>query len=90
MGRRIASLAPAPGGGPADGGLGYRGLLVRTSPDEADAAITVSGGLVTVRRPDDPPRHLRDPGRALERWLLAEGGPHLPPEVLTAVRRNLG
>ncbi|WP_031068787.1 hypothetical protein [Streptomyces sp. NRRL WC-3742] len=78
---RIALLAPTGGTGPPEVGLGYRGLRTQE--------FLVFGGLVTVRGADGPVRWLRDPGRALERWLLDQGAGELDAEVLTTVRREL-
>lgn len=90
LARRIEALAPAAGGGRPRDGLGYRGLRVRTGPDDDDAAeIVVSGGLVTLHGPDGPPRRLEDAGRELERWLLDVGTGRLDPEVLATVRQDL-
>ncbi|MFJ2582992.1 hypothetical protein, partial [Kitasatospora aureofaciens] len=50
---------------------------------------TPLGGLVTMRNPDGSLRRLRDPGRALERWLLDEGVGNLDPEVVATVRQEL-
>ncbi|MBO1417946.1 hypothetical protein [Streptomyces sp. FH025] len=87
--RRIEALAPATDAGRPFDGLGYRGLRVLAGSDDTVAEILVSGGLVTVRAPDGPPRQLRDPGRALERWLLDQGTRSLDPEVVATVRREL-
>ncbi|MBV6699497.1 hypothetical protein KV557_20760 [Kitasatospora aureofaciens] len=44
---------------------------------------------MTMRNPDGSLRRLRDPGRALERWLLDEGVGNLDPEVVATVRQEL-
>jgi hypothetical protein len=83
--RRIEALPRAHGGQPRDG-LGYRGLRIQT---EAGAEIVVSGGVVMVRDPDRSPRWLRDPDRALERWLVDQGEAGLDPAVMSALSQDL-
>ncbi|MFI9361968.1 hypothetical protein ACIG5E_13035 [Kitasatospora sp. NPDC053057] len=87
--RRISALTPAAEGGRLYDGLGYRGLRVLTGRDDTAAGIVVSGGLVTLRTPDGSLRRLRDPGRALERWLLDQGVEDLDPELVSTVREEL-
>ncbi|MBD0669340.1 hypothetical protein [Streptomyces sp. CBMA156] len=89
LAHRIGALTPAPASGRPDVGLGYRGLRVLTGPHGTGAGVVVSGGVVTLPGPDGTPRRLRDPGRALERWLLARGVGHLDPAVVATVRREL-
>ncbi|MFG2908466.1 hypothetical protein ACGF13_25790 [Kitasatospora sp. NPDC048286] len=93
LAHRIGTLAPAPapvaGGGPPHDGLGYRGLRVLAGPHTAAPGITVGGGAVTVSAADGPPCRLRDPGRALERWLLDQGAGVLDPAVLATARQEL-
>ncbi|MGW2374124.1 hypothetical protein [Kitasatospora sp. NPDC001683] len=89
LGRRIAALTPATGGERPYDGLGYRGMRVLTGPAETVAELVVSGELVTLRTPDGSLRHLRDPGRTLERWLLDQGAEDLAPEVTATVRQEL-
>ncbi|MFJ7912909.1 hypothetical protein [Kitasatospora sp. NPDC096204] len=79
----------AGGGGAPYGGLGYRGLRVLAGPHAAAPGIAVGGGVVTLPTPHGPPRRLRDPGRALERWLLDQGAGVLDPAVLATARREL-
>ncbi|MFD4657746.1 hypothetical protein ACFWP2_19195 [Kitasatospora sp. NPDC058444] len=86
---RIAALAPAAGDAKPYDGLGYRGLRVLPGPHDTSPAITVSAGLVTLHAPDGSPRRLHDPGRALERWLLAQGTGALDPDVLATLRQEL-
>ncbi|MEU8516518.1 hypothetical protein AB0C76_33775 [Kitasatospora sp. NPDC048722] len=91
LARRIEALAPAGGDARPRDGLGYRGLRMRTGPDDGATTteIVVSGGLVTVRTPDGPPRRLEDHGRELERWLLDEGAGKLDPAALATARQDL-
>lgn len=81
---RLATLSPdTDGPRPAPDGLGYRGLHVTVDSGDARQRIALAAGVVTIET--DPPserRVLRDPDRALEKWLLRTGKEHLGADLL--------
>lgn len=82
---RLAALAEgAPPAADAPG-LGYRGVEVGAAPCEASPFDTVraAGGAIEVQPGS---RRLVDPGRALERWLIESGAPHLPAAAHAELR----
>jgi hypothetical protein len=96
---RLETLPPAGESARPHEGLGYRGLHVQAGSTDSDTdadivtdivtEIVVSGGLVTVRNPDGSMRRLKDPERALERWLLDRGAADLDPNVVATIRQDL-
>lgn len=84
---RVGGLAPAAGVEPP-GRLGFRGLRFRlyAKGREIASAESFDGHL---RFQDPPgPRHLADPGRELERWLLETGRGKIEPQVYETLRNE--
>lgn len=89
--RRIAGLDPVAGAAALRDVLGYRGL--RITPGAAGAPIVeiaISGGVVLAREHSGRELWLRDPGREVERWLVAQAGLSLEPGVVELLLRDLG
>jgi hypothetical protein len=64
-------------------GLGYRGLHVAVKSGGAAQQLVIVGGVVIIGAATDADRRtLRDPDRALEKWLLRTGKEHLGAELL--------
>ena len=80
----VAALPRRSGSGPASSeGLGYRGLRVTVTADGAIERFSIAKGVVTVESAavaDQPT--LRDPDRALEKWLLRTGRDQLGADLL--------
>ena len=77
--------------GPAvtlSGRLGYRGFVVQVMIDGQTQVVRVQNGFVqtSIGTTD---AFARDVGRALERWLLDTGKPHLKNELFEIARREL-
>jgi hypothetical protein len=83
---RSAPSAPAqtPPKPPVPPGLGYRGFLIRREDTPAEGELRVYGGWIT-----GPPGNRLDPGRALERWLLASAGDRLERPVFEHVLHSI-
>jgi hypothetical protein len=72
--RAIAAMPEAPGPAPPEGGLGYSGVLVEGEGEGGQALSHVfAAGLATAGD-----KAFRDPGRRIERMLLASGGGRVP------------
>ncbi len=67
--------------------LGYRGFIVRIQQG-AYREIYVHNDYVEINGPTMSSSR-SDPGRSLERWLLATGRRHLSKELLSAIERDL-
>ncbi|HXQ68328.1 MAG TPA: hypothetical protein VN980_17295 [Alphaproteobacteria bacterium] len=80
--KRLAALVTESGSRLEPPGLGYRGLLVESEDGpRIETPIRIYRG--TVYRGI---ARLADPGRALERWLLATGKDAVPSELRDALR----
>ena len=88
LGERLAALKmPAPDT-PGFDGLGYRGLRILITGEEALATVTVSRGVVTVERGAERSRFV-DTGRELEMWLVKGGEKTLTPTLFKQVIANI-
>lgn len=85
--QRVDGLAPADAMEPP-GRLGYRGLRFRLYAGGREIASAES--FDEHLRFHDPagPRHLADPGREIERWLLATGRGKIEPQVYEMLRNE--
>ena len=81
---RLAALSPDSFGVPSvPDGLGYRGLHVTVNCDGATQRLVISAGIVIIEAATAADRRsLRDPDRALEKWLLRTGKEHVGAELL--------
>ena len=78
--RRLRAALPAPRGAPVQPpDLGYRGFLLGKQP-AAEGEMRVYGGWIS-----GPEGRWLDPGRGLERWLLASAGDRLERPVFEHV-----
>ena len=85
--QRLQALPPAPEAAAPRDDLGYRGLRI-TGPTAPGAEVVVSAGTVEVRDATGK-RRLADPGRLLERWLIAAASTRLQQGELDAVLQDL-
>ena len=83
----LGALPPAPAAEPA-GNLGYRGFIVRVTEGAETRTIHVQRGIVQMAA-GATLSYARDGERALERWLLTTGKPHLKDEILQLVEGEL-
>ncbi|HKO06788.1 MAG TPA: hypothetical protein VJ487_03665 [Alphaproteobacteria bacterium] len=82
LSKRLVALVTESGSPAEPPGLGYRGLLVDSEDGpRIETPIRIYRG--TVYR---GVARLADPGRALERWLLATGKDAVPSEIMAALR----
>lgn len=89
--QRLRAAPPTDTPPPAGGGLGYRGLIVTPTAGasiDSCAVVAVSKGVISCQRPSGDQLR-RDPGRALERWLLGTGKAHIDPDLYEEVVRSL-
>lgn len=84
---RIDGLAPADEAEPP-GRLGYRGLRFRLSARGREIASGESFDGHLRLQDSAGARHLADPGREVERWLLATGQGKIEPQVYEALRHE--
>ena len=70
------------------GNLGYRGFIVEVTQGAAHRKIRVQKGTVHSST-GGTSAYTRDEGREMERWLLETGNPHLEPDLLQMVERDL-
>lgn len=84
---RVAGLAPADEAEPP-GRLGYRGLRFRLSARGREIASGASFDGHLRFQDSVGPRHLADPGREVERWLLATGEGKIEPQVYETLRNE--
>lgn len=82
------SPPPEPRGGE---GLGYRGLLVTTQPDQdaVEGSLTIRDGWVVLTGPQGSWGY-RDDDRTIERWLLETGRPWLDADLLKEALTAVG
>src|SRR5947208_291634 len=82
---RLRALPPTHRQAPEPPGLGYRGLLIRPSPETGPRhTIRVYRGVVK-----HPNGHREDPGRGLERWLLETGTAVLDANLVQMASKEL-
>jgi hypothetical protein len=81
---RLAVLSPnVPGVTSIPDGLGYRGLHVGVNSGGVTQRLVIAAGAVIVEAAAAADRrNLRDPHRALEKWLLRTGKEHLGAALL--------
>ena len=70
------------------GNLGYRGFIVQLFRGSRQTVLRIQNGVVQISEATTH-RYVVDQGRALERWLLDTGLPHLAPEVAEIAERAL-
>jgi hypothetical protein len=85
--RRLGKL-PAARPEPPFEGLGYRGLVVTGLEGECPE-VRVHGGRVRAECGGET-RAWTDPGRELERWLLATGEGRVEPATMELLRSQAG
>lgn len=70
------------------GSLGYRGLIVECQQGGDTRTIHVQRGIVRIAS-GVASAFAADTGRALERWLLNTGRPHVSADLLAISEREL-
>lgn len=85
---RIDGLAPAADNVEPPGRLGYRGLRVRLQARGREIASAESFDEHLRFQDSAGPRHLADPGREIERWLLETGQGKIEPQVYETLRNE--
>jgi len=83
---QLAAL-PAAQPGLTAANLGYRGFVVDIADAAGSTRLQVQGGSVHSESPGAPREFRRDAGRALERWLLDTGTPHLDAPLIELMAR---
>lgn len=84
---RVDGLAPADGVEPP-GRLGYRGLRFRLYAGGREVASAESFDEHLRFQGPAGPRHLADPGREVERWLLETGRGKIESQVYETLRNE--
>ena len=84
---RVDGLAPADAVEPP-GRLGYRGLRFRLYARGREIASAESFDEHLRFQDFAGPRHLADPGRKLERWLLETGQGKIEPQVYETLKNE--
>lgn len=84
---RIDGMAPADEAEPP-GRLGYRGLRFRLSAGGRETASGESFDEHVRFRDSAGVRHLADPGREVERWLLETGRGKIEPQVYETLKNQ--
>ena len=85
--KRLAALPRAPAR-PWQGNLGYRGFVVQLTQGPDAQSARIQAGTAHISSPGTSV-YAHDAHRALERWLLHTGRPHLKDEVFEAAAREL-
>jgi len=67
--------------------LGYRGFIVQCQEERVQRSIQVQRGTVQIGS-GSAGEFALDTDRGFERWLLATGKAHLPPEVFKIAERE--
>ena len=70
------------------GNLGYRGFIVRITQGADTQLIRIQTGTVHISK-GATNLYARDADRALERWLLNTGRPHLKSDIISIVEREV-
>ncbi|OGP25068.1 MAG: hypothetical protein A2038_09545 [Deltaproteobacteria bacterium GWA2_57_13] len=70
------------------GNLGYRGFIVQVTQGADTQLIRIQTGTVHISK-GVTNLYARDEDRALERWLLNTGKPHLKSDILQIVEREV-
>ena len=70
------------------GNLGYRGFIVRVTHGADTQLIRIQAGTVHISK-GVTNLYARDAERALERWLLDTGNPHLKSDIVEIVEREV-
>jgi hypothetical protein len=70
------------------GNLGYRGFIVRLTNGADMQLIRIQNGTVHISR-GGTNIYARDVERALERWLLNTGKPHLKSDLVEILEREV-
>lgn len=70
------------------GNLGYRGFIVQMTQEAHLRVVHVQAGAVQIQEGASI-TYASDKDRTFERWLLHAGKPHLKPDVLQVVVREI-
>jgi hypothetical protein len=84
---QIAALPQAPAT-ELSGNLGYRGFIVQVTQGAETQLIYVQADTVHISK-GAAKTYAKDGSRALERWLLNTGKPHLKSEIFQMVEREI-
>jgi hypothetical protein len=86
----VQQLAALPRTSPSElsGNLGYRGFVVRLTRGADTELIRIQTGIVHISK-GATDLYASDADRALERWLLNTGRPHLKGEIVEIVEREV-
>jgi hypothetical protein len=87
LARRVAEL-PRTAASELSGKLGYRGLVVKITRGTKTRLVRVQSGSVHIVE-GDTTIQARDEGRALERWLIGTGRPHIREDIIKIVERDV-
>ncbi len=85
--KQLAALPPT-SARELSGNLGYRGLIVRVTNGADTQFIRIQNGTVHISR-GVTNIYACDVERALERWLLNTGKPHLKSDLVEIVEREV-
>ena len=88
--QRLSKLEPLGRAFVPGDGLGYRGLHIALSSGSALRGVDVGDGSVQILKRDGSSRHVKDPDRSLERWLLGVIVRRLPEADRPTVEGILG
>lgn len=86
--RRVAALPAAADRAALPDGLGYRGLRI-VAEGAGFEQVIVADGRVEIHSRGGKVECKADPGRALERWLIAAGAPHLSADQVAWLGQEL-
>jgi hypothetical protein len=70
--------------------LGYRGFLVSLTAPESGTEMVIHAFQGTVESRGDGTTYYADPGRQVERWLLATSRPHLEGGLYNSLLAEIG
>jgi hypothetical protein len=85
--KQLAALPRTSAREPA-GNLGYRGFIVRVTQGADTQLIRIQTGTVQITK-GVTSLYARDANRALERWLLNTGKPHLKSDIVKIVEHEV-
>jgi hypothetical protein len=86
----LKQIAAAPRTSPRElaGNLGYRGFIVRVDRGAGTESVHIQNGVIHTSA-GGPDVYAGDGKRALERWLLNTGKPHLKSELFQIAERGI-
>ena len=85
---RLVAELPRTAASELSGKLGYRGLVVKITRGTGTRLVRVQAGSVHIVE-GGTTIQARDEGRALERWLVRTGRPHLTENIMEIVERDM-